>query len=100
MSKYENKLDLRNNQVIRNMFCELCLIICKLKIKATFFSKIKDEDFNLNMLTLKMKADKTIIQDKIKYGDPPEMKIIMNEFNYSLNIKNYEMCNYWSKLGF
>ena len=43
-----------------------------------------------------MKADKaTYIQDKIKYGDPPEMKIIMNEFNYSLNIKNYEMCNYW-----
>ena len=26
--KFENKLELRNNQIIRNMFCEVCVIIC------------------------------------------------------------------------
>ena len=43
-----------------------------------------------------MKADKeTYIKDKLKFGDPNEMKIIMNEFNFNLNTKNYELCNYW-----
>jgi hypothetical protein len=100
--KYENKLELRNNQVIRNMFCEICCIIChSVKLKPLNFSKIKDNDFNVNFFSTKLKADKdSYINDKLKFGDPPEMKIILNEFNYSLNIKNYELCNYWLSWAF
>lgn len=96
-SKFENKLELRNNQVIRNLICEVCVVICSsLKLKPLSFSKLTNNDFNLNYLTSKMKADKeTYIKDKLKFGDPKEMKIIMNEFNFNLNTKNYELCNYW-----
>lgn len=96
-NKFENKLELRNNQVIRNMFCEVCVVICNsLKLKPIGFTKITENDFNLNYLGSKMKADKeTYVSDKLKFGDPTEMKIIMNEFNYCLNTKNYELCNYW-----
>lgn len=96
-SKFENKLELRNNQVIRNLICEVCVVICSsLKLKPLSFSKLTNNDFNLNYLTSKMKADKeTYIKDKLKFGDPNEMKIIMNEFNFNLNTKNYELCNYW-----
>ena len=46
---------------------------------------MKDNDFNANYFTTKLKADKdSYINDKIKYGDPSEMKIILNEFNYCL----------------
>jgi len=95
--KFENKLELRNNQVIRNMFCEICVVICNsLKLKPLGFSKITQNDFNLNFLGSKMKADReTYVSNKLKFGDPTEMKIIMNEFNYCLNTKNYELCNYW-----
>lgn len=100
--KYEIKLELRNNQVIRNMFCEICCVICNsVKLKSLGFSKIKESDFNMNYLTTKMKADRdSYIKDKLKYGDPPELKIILNEFNYCLLIKNYELSNYWLSWAF
>jgi len=96
-NKFDNKLELRNNQVIRNLICEVCVVICSsLKLKPLSFSKLTNNDFNLNYLTSKMKADKeTYVKDKLKFGDPNEMKIIMNEFNFNLNTKNYELCNYW-----
>ena len=102
LEKYDNKLELRNNQVIRNMFCEICCVICNsVKTKTLNFSKIKDNDFNMNYLTTKMKADRdSYINDKLKYGDPSEMKIILNEFNYCLVSKNYELCNYWVSWAF
>jgi hypothetical protein len=100
--KYENKLELRNNQVIRNMFCEICCIIChSVKLKQISFAKIKDDDFNANYFTTKLKADKdSYVSDKIKFGDPSEMKIILNEFNYCLLTKNYELATYWLSWAF
>jgi hypothetical protein len=100
--KYENSLELRNNQVIRNMFCEICCVIChSVKLKSIGFSKIKDDDFNANYFTTKLKADRdSYISDKVKFGDPSEMKIILNEFNYCLMSKNYELCNYWLSWAF
>ena len=100
--KYENKLELRNNQVMRNLFCEICCVIChSVKLKQIGFVKIKDNDFNANYFTTKLKADKdSYINDKVKFGDPPEMKIILNEFNYCLITKNYELCSYWLSWAF
>jgi len=95
--KYDNKLELRNNQVIRNMFCEICCVLCSsVKLKSIGFSKIENKDFNMGYLSTKMKADSNkYVSDKIKYGDPNELNIIMNEFNYNLVTKNYELSSYW-----
>ena len=49
LEKYDNKLELRNNQVIRNMFCEICCVICNsVKTKSLSFSKIKEAKFLVN----------------------------------------------------
>ena len=84
------------------MICEICVIICNsVKLKPLQFSKINMNDFNMNFLKTKMKADRSnYIMDKLKYGDPSEMKIILNEFNYCLITKNYELCNYWLSWAF
>lgn len=91
------KLLLRNNQQIRNMVCECCFVICNsLKTKSLSLVRIKENDFNMIYIESKLIANKSnLISDKIKYGDPEETKIILNEFNYCLINKKYELCVYW-----
>ena len=91
------KTDLRNNQKFRNMVCELCYLCCySIKTKAIGLLSIKEKDFEMVNLSSKLTATQNnIVNDKIKYGDPEEMKIIMNEFNYCLLNKKYELCVYW-----
>ena len=36
-----------------------------------------------------------IVGDKIRFGDPEETRIILNEFNYCLTTKKYELCIFW-----
>jgi len=90
-------LSIRNNQCYRNLIAEVCFTICNsLKTKSLGFVKIKENDFNMIFLESKMLANNpNLIQDKIKYGDPNETKIILNEFNYCLVHKKYELCVYW-----
>ena len=90
-------LNIRNNQCYRNLIGEVCFIICNsLKTKSLTFMKIKDTDFNIHYLESKIQANKPdLINDKLKYGDPSETKIILNEFNYCLINKKYELCVYW-----
>ena len=92
-----SKLLLRNNQQIRNMVCECCFVICNsLKTKTLSLVKIKENDFNMVYIESKLIANKSdLISDKIKYGDPEETKIILNEFNYCLINKKFELCIYW-----
>jgi hypothetical protein len=102
-SKYINlisnnsSIELRNNQSYRNMIAECCFIICNsLKTKTLTFIKIKESDFNMSFLESKMIANNpNIVSDKVKFGDPNETKIILNEFNYCLIHKKYELCVYW-----
>jgi hypothetical protein len=96
INKY-NILNIRNNQCYRNLIGEVCFIICNsLKTKSLTFMKIKETDFNMHYLESKTQANKPdIINDKLKYGDPNETKIILNEFNYCLINKKYELCVYW-----
>ena len=92
-----NVLSVRNNQRYRNLVAETCFIICNsLKTKSLGFSKIKDSDFNMHYLETKILANSpNLINDKLKYGDPNETKIILNEFNYCLINRKYELCVYW-----
>ena len=93
----KKKTDLRNSQKMRNMICEICYVICfSIKTKILGFSKIKEKDFDMLNLSNKLTATKNnIIDNKIKFGDPEETKIIMNEFNYCLINKKYELSVYW-----
>jgi hypothetical protein len=92
-----NILSIRNNQCYRNLIAETCFIICNsLKTKSLGFDKIKDSDFNMHYLETKILANSPdLINDKLKYGDPNETKIILNEFNYCLINRKYELCVYW-----
>lgn len=96
LKKY-SLIELRNNQSYRNMIAELCFTICNsLKTKSLGYVKIKESDFNMIYLESKMIANSpNIISDKIKFGDPNETKIILNEFNYCLINKKYDTCVYW-----
>ena len=96
ITKY-NILNIRNNQSYRNLIGETCFLICNsLKTKPLTYIKIKESDFNMNYLESKTIANNpNLIKDKLKYGDPTETKIILNEFNYCLINKKYELCVYW-----
>ena len=95
--KKHNILNIRNDQCYRNLLAEVCFIVCNsLKTKSLSFFKIKDSDFNMNYLESKIIAnDPHLIDDKLKHGDPNETKIILNEFNYCLINRKYELCVYW-----
>jgi hypothetical protein len=95
--KYKTNLSIRNNQQIRNMVAECCFIVCNsLKTKPISCVKIKESEFDMRCIESKFIANSAdIVSDKIKYGDPEETKIILNEFNYCLVNKKYEMCVYW-----
>lgn len=95
--KYDSDIILRNSQVIRNMVCEICCVLCySVKLKAIGLVKIKENDFNMNYISSKMCAPSNkIVGDKVRFGDPEETRIILNEFNYCLTTKKYELCIFW-----
>ncbi len=95
--KYDDDLILRNSQVIRNMVCEICCVLCySVKLKSIGLVNIKENDFNMNYISSKMCAPSNkIVGDKVRFGDPEETRIILNEFNYCLTAKKYELCIFW-----
>ena len=97
LSKKYDSLAIRNSQCSRNLVAEVCFTVCNsLKTKSISFAKIKENDFNMSYLESKVLAnDPDIVKDKLKYGDPCEAKMILNEFNYCLINKKYELCVYW-----
>ena len=90
-------LSLRNSQAVRNMMCEVCVIICNsTKLKALSLPKIKEGDFDLSYLKTRLVAtDANIIGNKLKYGDPVEIKIPLNEFNFCIKTRKWELAIYW-----
>ena len=90
-------LSLRNSQVIRNMICEISVVICNsVKVKSLSLPKIKEGDFDASFIKSKLCADRAnVIDDKLKYGDPAELKIPLNEFNFCLKTRKWELCVYW-----
>ena len=90
-------LSLRNSQAVRNMMCEVCVIICNsTKLKALSIPKIKESDFDVSYLKTRLVAtDANIIGNKLKYGDPDEIKIPLNEFNFCIKTRKWELAIYW-----
>jgi hypothetical protein len=90
-------LSLRNSQAVRNMMCEVCVIICNsTKLKAISMPKIKEGDFDISYFKTRLVAtDANVIGNKMKYGDPPEIKIPLNEFNFCIKTRKWELAIYW-----
>ena len=99
INTYNNKeLQLRNNETIRNLFCE---IICVL-IFSNKKLKINEIKLNINDVTNFLNiSDKLIAKNNnliVKYfyeDDPKEIYIPLNEFLYCLDNKDLQNTIYW-----
>jgi hypothetical protein len=92
-------LQLRNSQHIRNLLFDILTTIVMASKDKRYdkYPKIKDEDFNFQNIQGKLIASMNILPSELmKYGDPDELKIIMNEIFYNLKIiGGYEKSCYW-----
>jgi hypothetical protein len=99
--KEKDKLiHLRNTQSIRNLLFDIVttFITSPKKNKLINHDKIKDDDFQFTNIKNKLKATMQILPtNTIRFTDPEELKIIMNEFFFHLKNTNggyYDAC-YW-----
>jgi hypothetical protein len=91
-----NSLNIRNNQIVRNYIAELITLVClSKKDKPLKLCSIKAEEFNINKIKDRLKANNDLLGDILREGDPGEVKIILNEFYFSLTNKNYKDSIYW-----
>jgi hypothetical protein len=96
----KNKIDLRNNQNIRNLLFSIVVILSlssKTK-KYNKYPKLKDNDFDYNIFTNRLYAEMVILpEDFIHYNEPEELKVFFNEIYTHLknNIGGYSKCIYW-----
>jgi len=94
-------IHLRNTQSIRNMLFDIVstLSTTTKTNKYDNYPKIKkDVDFQIYEIQNKLNATMNILPSTIiRFTDPEELKIIMNEFYFNLKNKNggYDKCSYW-----
>ena len=101
----KNYLEMRNNQEIRNMFCELvCIIIMSTKTRKPLSLprilnyEFSPEGFQKRLIATSLEAaDKFVMKD-----DPSELRIIINEFAFNLDELRYNQTNllYWLSWSF
>lgn len=84
------RLEIRNNQESRNKLCELITVLTlSPKKKILPLPKIKEEHFELgNMRNYMVASDLSKIQKFWKIGDPPEIRIPLNEIANFLSMNN------------
>ena len=99
INSYNNReLHLRNNETIRNLFCEIiCVLIFsnkKLKINEI---KVNNDDVTnfLNVSDKLIAKDNSLIVNYFYQDDPKEIYIPLNEFLYCLNNKDLQTTIYW-----
>ena len=94
------ELAMRNNNKIRDIFCEITIILCT-STRTPTIEKIKiidTNDFYLEKLSSKLKAPNTTYVDKLFYDDDPyELYIPINELAYSLSKENNQK-NLWNTI--
>jgi len=93
-------IELRNNQIIRNLFFSICIILALSSKTKRYnkYPKIKLEDFNFNNISLRLSANANLLPNNfIHFNEPEELKIIINEIYYHLKNKmgGYDKCIYW-----
>ena len=101
-TKYKNNIiELRNNQSVRNMLCELIIILTtSTKGNSINLIKIPNDNFNINNIknkfiieNNKVKSNK-IVDEIYDINDPKELKIIFTQLTHSLETK-YEYALFW-----
>ena len=94
-----NELKMRNNPKIRILFAEIISILALSDKKHTLSPiKVNKNDFNMQEITDKLKADNVHYASRIFLpDDPKELFIALNEFAYSLsrNRNNTIQSCYW-----
>ena len=91
-------LELRNNNEIRNLFCEIIYILCNtMKSNEIRCIKLnKTDDFELSNIHSKFNAPTIDYAESIyKNEDPKELFIPINELIYNLEKKNIIDVLYW-----
>lgn len=91
------ELNMRNNDKIRKIFCEMICILCLSTKKHSFEKiKIKKEDFDMSLFSEKLKAPNVLyIKDIFNENDPKEIYIALNEFAYNIDIANSLQACFW-----
>lgn len=93
---YKKVNELRNNQNIRHYFTEIICILCKSKKnKMLSFKKIGKDQMNTKYISTKFRANKDLIYNIFLENDPQELRIIFNEFYYSLKSNDFEDTIFW-----
>ena len=100
----KNKKDLihlRNTQSVRNSLIDIgvTLALSPKNKRYDKYPKLKeDEDFSFSSIKSKLNATMQILPSHIiKFTDPEELRVIMNEFFFNLknNLGGYDKCIYW-----
>jgi hypothetical protein len=92
------EIRLRNNDKIRQMFCEIMCLLCDAKRKHTFDTvKIKSDYFDIAKLSDKLKAPNVLYSELvfINSEDPKELFIAINELVYHLTVDNLMEICFW-----
>ena len=94
-----NELKLRNNDKIRKIFAEIICILSLSKKKNSFdIPKMKDDDYDVTIISTKLEAKTIKYANKIfMKEDPKELFISVNEFawNLSSKVQNPTKAFYW-----
>ncbi|MBI96048.1 hypothetical protein CL656_02780 [bacterium] len=96
--KNENEvINLRNNNNIRFLFCDIVILICNSdKNYMLDYKKINVKDFSFEKMNNFLKAPNVnYVNSFFKDNDPKELYIILNEFIYNLEEKNNIECYKW-----
>ena len=97
----ENLIHYRNNQTIRNVLFDIVTVLTLTTKTKRYdnYPKINETtDFFFENIKLRLKAHANFVpDDMIKFTDPEELKIIMNEimFQYKNLASGYEVTSYW-----
>ena len=94
-----NEMELRNNEKIRKLFCEIVCILCGTERKHPFEeTKVSPNDFDVTQLTHRLNATNVLYAQEIfKAEDPKELFIAFNELAFSLSKEGKSIMSacYW-----